>query len=163
MQLSRDSYQPINGGKLNVKKLFKKGKRGLKKGNQFYDQNSQLINMVAPPEVQQQLAKARKISVQADELTGGKFKLKKFAHKLKKVAKIAAPIVSMVNPEVGAALQTGIMLSGGGRAHNGGVRGGSFKTHGGGANMSAGSHQCSQCGAVSKAPKIKSLQDRNYQ
>ena len=95
MTHSRASYTPVSkssqvsGGKFNLKKAFSKGKRGLKSANHFYDTNAGLIDQMAGSEAAAAMHKARQYSEQADQLSGGKFNLKKAFTKGKKGMKSA--------------------------------------------------------------------------
>lgn len=132
MSASKATYMPMNGGKFNVKTAARKtvntvkkgakmGKKGLKATNAYYDANQELIGEVVGSERAAELMQARKTLGDIDQLTGGKFKLDRAIKKTKRIARIAAPILSVVAPEVGIPLTTALALSGG-----------SFKVHGSG-------------------------------
>ena len=148
MTLARPSYIPMSGGKFSVSgamKTLKKGKAGLKTANKLYDQNQQLIHMAVGDETARTLQKARNYSEQADQLTGGKFNLKKAARKAKHTVNtashLAMPLISTMAPELMPAMMAAQAATGG-----------SFKVHGGGMKKSACQH-CGHCGGIPLKPK----------
>ena len=150
-----ENVDQMSGGKFNVKKVFKKGKKGLKKASSVYDNNQDLIGAMAGAENAAVLSKARAYAQQADELTGGRFNLhhamRKAGHTIgraKAVARIAAPVLSVVAPEIGLPLAAGLAATGG-----------SYMTHGG--SFQTGGGFCPHCGQGKIPLKPKGYSDRN--
>ena len=151
--------QELSGGKFNIKKVGKRLKKGSKKLNHNISQVNGAIDKYSnfvPDEYQGDMRKLKNTlnrvddvnNQVSDELNGGRFNFKhamrKAGHtvnKVKKYARVAAPILDVVAPEFGVPLTAALMATGGILVSkkntyllNGGsfkVRGGSYITHGG--------------------------------
>lgn len=139
MSEARSSYQPMTGGKFNVKKALRKTKNTVKRVGHEMDKNQHLIDMIDTNGYSSQVRQGLNT---ADNVLGGKFKLKRALRKAKNtvntVSKIATPMVGMVAPELLPAMSTVTMATGGKVAATTNnnkyirhIQGGSFKTHGG--------------------------------
>ena len=124
------SYTPGTMQGAGMKDMMRKAKNSAKKArktanrvSQEIDNNKNLINMVAPSAMKQ-IEQAQKIHAQIDnqagQIMGGKFQLNRAVRKAKNtvkrvrdVARTAAPILSMVAPEIGIPLTTALAMSGG--------------------------------------------------
>jgi len=157
--------QDVTGGKFSFKNATKKARKTVskvkntsKRVNHMIDQHGDLINDINP-EFGEHLGKVRKaankvenISSRVQDVTGGKFNLKKATRKarhtvgkVRKIAKAAAPILAVAAPEFGVPLEAAIQMTGGklGSKNNPYVKnGGSFRAHGSGLSHS----NCPTCG-----------------
>lgn len=165
---SRDSYTPQSqqtGG--SFKSVLRKARRVKKKGRQvqqFANQHSGLIEAY-DPKLAKQVGRASQLFDQADELTskqGGRFKLKRFARKVKKGSKVAskalhtgAKFASFVDPRIGIAMEAGARGIDATNAATGGSfsvpRGGSFRVPKRGGALTGG---CAHCGAATQSSLV---------
>jgi hypothetical protein len=164
LQLARGSYQ--SGGKMNLRNVVRKGKnsvnrgskivrRGANQGANFLDKHNALISSIDGElgrnlsSVSQGLRGVEGVANQGVNATGGKMKLKNVVRKARNTTRrvtrtldTVAPLVSLVNPEIGvplmAANESVKAINGSGRGrvckHCGAVGGqlaGSFKAIGG--------------------------------
>jgi len=150
MTLARASYHPT-GGKFSFNKAMKKVNKASKKVNNVANQYGHLV----PQEYQQQLQQAQNIAQHTQELSGGKFNMKhalrKAGHtvnKVKSIARVAAPILSVVAPEIGLPIEAALLATGGrlAKSKNPYINGGSMLTHRGGSMVVHGGSFCPTCG-----------------
>lgn len=184
---AKSTYKPVEGGKLNLKKVKKTANRvakNAKKGSKMLDKADKFIELVdedtakkirdTHSKVKSNVNRVADIA-QEEGLTGGKFNLKKAtskvvkgARKAKKISKIVAkdldkfaPMVSMVNPELGAVMEgtsqgikqanraTGGRLGSSAKGRkNPYLNGGSFQVpHGGSFKVPQSHGGCHMCGS----------------
>lgn len=150
MQNARPSYNSnMTGGKFNLKNALRKTKNTVKKVSHEVNNNIDKYGQFVPQEYQNQLSQVQGYANQAQDLTGGKFNLNRAMRKtkntvkqVKNVARIAAPVLSVVAPEFGIPLEAAVLATGGKIRKNPYLLGGSFKTHGGKLH-----NGCPQCGS----------------
>ena len=138
MSAARPSYKSVNGGKFSVGNAMKK----VNKASKLVNKNIEKYGQFVPEEYQQQLRQAQNIAGQAQQLSGGKFKV---GNALKKAQKISGKVIKNVDkyglpmlemagvavaPELLAAYEGAKMINT--------ATGGSFKTHGGSFNTHGG-------------------------
>ena len=154
LSLASPSYRSQSGagvmGKIKgAKKAVKKSSKMVAQGSQLVDQfGTPLVSMVNPDagaklkatnaKVKNVNGKVTQVTRVGDQVIGGRFHLGKALKKSAKVMKYAAPVVSMVSPEIGVPMYAASQIIGSGSgkykrktaAQNKYLQGGSFSRPG---------------------------------
>lgn len=137
MKEARASYNPVEGGKFNMKKIKKTVNnisKGAKKASKFVDNNEHYLDFI-DKDLANNVKNINNTYKDVRGVSGGKFKLKNALRKTKNTVNRAQKVAKELQPYADMAME----LSGSGmcpHCGSGSVSGGSFKAIGGGKMMS---------------------------
>lgn len=161
LKMSRTSYKPKTGGDLKTtlrkakntsKRVAKVAKNVSKKSMSVMDYADKYVEL-ANPELANNLRNVKTglqgVSDIADQVQGSGARMRKVKNTIKKISRIAEPLVALADPELGLALHVANSSMGGklGNKNNKYMNGGSFKTMGGSFKTMGGCVACPTCGS----------------
>lgn len=131
MKEARGSYNPVEGGKFNMKKIKKTVNnisKGAKKASKFVDNNEHYLDFI-DKDLANNVKNINNTYKDVRGVSGGKFKLKNAIRKTKNTVNRAQKVAKELQPYADMAME----LSGSGMScpHCGNISGGSFKAIGG--------------------------------
>lgn len=131
MSEARASYNPVEGGKFNLKKVGKtlnKAKKGARKVSKAIDKHGHYLNLIDSDLGDE----VNNLNKGFKDISGGKMNFKNVVRKTKNTVKRANKVAKELEPYMELATSgAGVGMRGGGCPHCGSQSGGSFKAIGG--------------------------------